>query len=307
MTLFFVLSGFLITSLLTREMESSGSIRLGRFYFRRAYRLFPALVVYLLGAGIIAALQGRELSWIWNETWPAVSYTANYADLVMLDLAMNWHTWSLAVEEHFYLVWPVILLALPVGRRARLVSFGLVLLLMWSVVARWANPAWGHASTDANASALAAGCLLALVMAARRDTRAPVWAPLLAITALVLSIPIAGHPIGQPVVVLISSICVLLCATNDSGALAATPWGFLGKISYPLYLWHVPLLMVAGSAIGWRAAAVGGAMVIAWLSWAVVERPMMQNRDRHWAAITSGVGARRRAAIGAGLTREQAG
>ena len=130
MTLFFVLSGFLITSLLTREMESSGSIRLGRFYFRRAYRLFPALVVYLLGAGIIAALQGRELSWIWNETWPAVSYTANYADLVMLDLAMNWHTWSLAVEEHFYLLWPVaMILVIPrLSRRGMLVLLAIGIL-----------------------------------------------------------------------------------------------------------------------------------------------------------------------------------
>ena len=98
-SLFFVLSGFLITSLLLGEIETSGRIDLKKFFGRRALRLAPALIVYL---SVAAIAEG------WSSVWPSLLYLGNYAQIAGSDVGVNVHTWSLAVEEHFYLLWPVL-------------------------------------------------------------------------------------------------------------------------------------------------------------------------------------------------------
>jgi len=286
-TLFFVLSGFLITDLLVAEQDTSGTIQLGRFYFRRAYRLVPALILYLVGAGLIAAWRGMNLAWIWNETWPPLLYATNYAHLTVTELDMNWHAWSLAVEEHFYLAWPLILLAIPVQRRVRSIVIGLLVLFTWSVIAWSYFPEWGYSSTDANAYALAAGCLVALVRRNGVRLRTPTWLPLFGVVAIVSLTTISAHVVRQPLVVMLSVVTVLACVGSDEGVLAVSPLRFMGRVSYGTYLWHVPLLMIAGAAIENRITAALASIAVAWPSWVVLERHVLARREHDWTRLTS--------------------
>ena len=151
-SLFFVLSGFLITSLLLSENESNGRIDLKKFFGRRALRLGPALIVYL---SFMVILQG------WSATLPTLFYLGNYAQIAGGYVGANAHTWSLAVEEHFYLVWPLLFVFLSASkpkRRLVWVASATVLLLGW----RFAVPdgLWAYVGTDTNAYALALGCLV---------------------------------------------------------------------------------------------------------------------------------------------------
>ncbi len=281
-TLFFVLSGFLITNLLVGELDSEGSIRLGRFYFRRADRLLPALVLYLVGAGLVAIAFGRSWGWVWNETWPPLLYVANYSQILGAELDMNWQTWSLAVEEHFYLIWPLLLLLIPTRRRLRLLGAGVLVLAVWSGFTWFLDSDWGYSSTDANAYALAAGCLVAVARRERAAPRFPPSAPLLGVVLLAAATAIAAHPIRQPIVVAIAALTVWACVAGEVGVLGSRPLRFVGRISYGLYLWHVPVLMAAGSALGSRALAAVASVGVAWMSWIVVERPLLIRREDHW-------------------------
>ena len=110
--LFFALSGYLITGLLLDELEGRGRIRLGRFYLRRTARLMPGLLAMLITGSILLAGAG-QVGYL-SGVLPSALYVNNYASILAggahLNLAFG-HTWSLAVEEHFYLVWPLVLVA----------------------------------------------------------------------------------------------------------------------------------------------------------------------------------------------------
>ena len=119
-TLFFVLSGFLITYLLLDEREQTGRIDLKSFYGRRALRLLPALGFYLVGMAMLIWLLRLAIP-IWDTTWPTALYLANYVQVLGGDLFANRHTWSLAVEEHFYLIWPLLVI-LGVTKKVKMLA-----------------------------------------------------------------------------------------------------------------------------------------------------------------------------------------
>lgn len=279
-TLFFVLSGFLITNLLIRELDKRHSINRVRFYSRRAYRLVPGLAVYLIGAGVIAATVGMSQGWIWNETWPAALYVTNYTQIIGGDLAMNWHTWSLAVEEHFYLIWPLALVAIPAVLRSRYLAVGTIALAVWSLTGSALFPEWSHYSTDGNAFALAAGCWVAVSRTRRDPVRFPSWIPMAGVLIIVASSALNAWGVRQVLVVGVASVTIWACAELETGLLGGSALRYLGRISYGVYLWHVPLLMVAGLALGSRVLAAGLAVVVASASWFVIERPALRVRDR---------------------------
>ena len=116
---FFVISGYLITGLLADEQRRRGTISLARFYGRRALRLLPVLVVVVTGCLIIgsAVLPERQVHELWWSTLFVATYTANFRAINYLDMPLLAHTWSLAVEEQFYVVWP-----LPFSRLATRVA-----------------------------------------------------------------------------------------------------------------------------------------------------------------------------------------
>lgn len=288
---FFVISGFLITTLLLREIDEHGTIRLGRFVFRRVLRIFPPFYVYLA-----CCMLADRVEWIppVGRIWPAWAYVSNF---VATGHWITGHSWSLSVEEQFYLSWPTLL---ATTRRVRAASAVLVLcvVLPFARVAvgylfhdRIVGPLWGF-------EFLAAGCLVAL---------APAWIrPALAWTssrgwlvALGAAFFVAGQAVFvgatrlRFVVQLLAvdvpgaaclAVAVIWCVRHPTSAagrvLNSRPLRVVGVGSYSVYLWQQvflagetrTLLPLYGSLFGIVAASL--------LSYLLVERPSLALRGK---------------------------
>jgi len=186
--IFFVLSGFLITTLLIQEWDRTGGISLRHFYARRALRLLPALALVLVAAAVVAVVApavGYESSFLAPETtemrWSSIGvvllYAANWASIYPpstgFTLGALGHTWSLAIEEQFYLVWPIalrFLLRRGLGRRqiAALAGMGILVsafvrALVWQSTGSWIR---AYVGSDVRADALLTGCAVGLLATA---------------------------------------------------------------------------------------------------------------------------------------------
>jgi len=292
--LFFVLSGFLITTLLLEEHASSGGIRLGAFYGRRARRLLPALGVLLV---VYAAIEVDRpgLGVIVERVALVGSYVSNVA------VAFRFHDvisgtvlgplWSLAQEEQFYLVWPLILI---VGLRSRrlltwlLVAIVVLVVYQRVLVLAGASSSRVYYGPDTNPLWLLAGATVALIR--QRGHTVP---PLVAVAATgcavwyIGSVNLGWAWVGSTLAtpLLLISYSALVAAACGSGPivrmLSVRPVVFLGAISYSLYLWHLMALQL-GSGLGvevglgatsWRSLSIALAIAIAWLSYRFVEQP----------------------------------
>jgi peptidoglycan/LPS O-acetylase OafA/YrhL len=263
---FFVLSGFLITSLLMREHARTGRVDLLRFYLRRALRLYPPLLVAL----VVLAPLGILVSGVVGYTKAAAltgAYVMNLYTTFTGAGVQGWgHTWTLALEEQFYLVWPVVfLLAFAGVRRAPRASAAvLAAVALSSVVAgsvRWT----GSADVDPllTAGGLAIGCVMALTRtawadAARHRAVAPTGALLLAAAVAIGS---DLHVGGAGLVLSVLGTVLLLAALVEGGGSAVRvlswpPLVAIGAISYELYLWHYPLLQYLIALTGDTPASV---------------------------------------------------
>ncbi|MFE5598389.1 acyltransferase family protein [Streptomyces coelicoflavus] len=328
---FFVISGFLITSLLLRELATSGRVSLRSFYARRALRLLPAssLVIAVTLGGAWLFLSKARLAEYAGDALAGALYTVNFrlAAAGTDYLAQNGppspfqHVWSLAVEEQFYLVWPVLLLLtwrIARGRRA-VVAVPLAALCLISftasVLVTNASAPWAYFATPTRAWELGAGALLALADARLRRLPARLAAPLTWLgLACVTSAafwyddrtPFPGHhallPVAGTVLVLAGG-----CAPTRFGAgrlLERRPLVRIGGLSYGWYLWHWPLLVIVPSALGstdgtaevplalgLSAVALG----LARLTLLLVENPVRFHRVFHGRP-------RRALALGAALT-----
>ncbi|QGU27488.1 acyltransferase family protein [Microbacterium oryzae] len=301
-TLFLVLSGYLITSLLLRERDRYGSISFTGFYMRRVLRLMPALLLVLAVTPI--------LLWIATDArletygYPAVVsglYLADFFQASGVNLGFFTHMWSLAVEEQFYLIWPLLLVGLlgavgwgVSGSRRRLVAIVASLAfvgLAWRVVATLILDADRvYYAPDTNAFIILLGCLLA-VMKKETITRVPRW---LAVAALaVIAVASVLLPEGSPIVrnwtVLGAALlAVVVVAGSASGGrlLSAKPLVWFGTISYGLYLWHAVLLWIAWwgpEAAGLpRLGLAAISIVIAWASFRFYELPIQQRFKARW-------------------------
>jgi len=302
--IFFVLSGFLITSILLQELARTSTIALRRFYFRRTLRIFPAFYAFVAVMVVVNAVHWARL--FHGSALPSVSYTA---DLFLPGKRVFGHTWSLAVEEQFYLLWPAALLVL--GRRRGLWLAGLILLacplmrvITFVVVAPPAEVAWGLQNPqfrfDTQADALALGCLLAgcrswlhLQCWYRRllASRAFVLVPSLGLMITLVGRQQAGHMLVAYLVAgyLVTNIAIVLsldwCLTHPSGVvgciLNTAPIVGMGTISYSVYLWQEPFLYV-GRLAWWQVppANIGLALLAATMSYFLIERPALHLRTR---------------------------
>jgi peptidoglycan/LPS O-acetylase OafA/YrhL len=295
---FFVLSGFLITSLLLEEHERSGRISLRGFYGRRTRRIMPALwfytVVCVIGAAALRLFfHGfRLVHWL-SGVLIAVTYTANISKAYGIGHLPDpfGHFWSLAAEEQFYLVWPPLLMLLLACR----ISSRVLVLLVTAIAA--ASLGWQLALTFTGASSqrvwlgpdthlapIAVGCLAAIVYNRRlipmRSIRV-LWPAALAVCAIVIAVPPFNSRwlFDGPFSVFPFACAIVLLAAVDGAAVARPlslrPLRWTGKISYSLYLWHVPLFF-AFSYLGLPIA-----FVAAWFSYRYVEQPFLtRNRRR---------------------------
>lgn len=267
--LFFVLSGYLITRLLTDEVDESGRIDLKSFYLKRALRLLPALAflcIVLLALGLGESAVG-----------PALGHYANYARIAGVDLGLLTHTWFLAVMAHFYLLWPLAIAAMPAEYRVRAVGLLALAALAWRVIAiEVASPGWVYNATDTNAAALLAGCYLGV--ARPRTWRFAGWA--LPALVVLMFLPFFGEE-GQgflwgDFVAIALAVVIVQYAVSSPAWLENGPLLWLGEISYGLYLWHYVLVNM--NIPDWVALPLS--LVAAAVSWYVVEKPPLRWSER---------------------------
>ena len=288
--LFFVLSGFLITSLLLTEWNNGGAISLRAFYRRRALRLLPALVVMLAIVSAVLAVTGGldQLVWVFFS----VSYVINIASIVEGDIpaVSLQHTWSLSQEEQFYLVWPIALLLL-LRSRVRPQTIAVVLLAITVVIVAWraflglalASPGYLLYSPETRGVGLILGGTAGVLFSYGLVRRVPLWLATAMLVPAGVAIALMSLQSRWDAVVLVPMFCI--AATIVLVASVLHPgWWFarlidrawlrgLGKISYALYLWHWPLYYAFGWVIGLPLA-----IVVACLSYRFVELPFLRRR-----------------------------
>lgn len=285
---FFVLSGYLITSILARELAARGTIDIPAFLLRRARRLIPALAFLLLVYALI--FNGHPDTLL--RVALAASYTMNIAEAFATGAGGPLsHTWSLAIEEQFYLIWPLILLGLLRLGRQRAV---MMLLAAW-LAFTLARTSW--LLLGANPPGVAyyllhpTGLLLGSALALRKPGLRAGWMGLVALAAIFL-VDSRAHVLPA---ITLGELAAGMVILEPPSFLGAAPLRALGRVSYAVYLWHIPVLWILGSPTGWAAAALVAALSIgiAAASWRYIEEPILRRSWRELrppAADTTGLG-----------------
>ena len=301
---FFVLSGFLITGLLVDEFQTSGRISLAQFYWRRARRILPPLLLVMLVAlpAAWALLLPSEIERFCMSLLAALAFVSNifwFAELSEYGaqsglLQPFLHTWSLAIEEQFYLIFPPLMIVLLRSLRLRHVVWALVgvtvLGLFVAAVTTTMNPAFSFYAPTSRAWELLAGAVLAVASrygAGRSRWRGLLWVPGLSVIVLLWAFMTQDlvemrHPGVGTVPVILATCGLIWCADSREPVtrfLSSGPMVWIGKLSYSLYLWHFPVFafgrmhaLGAPSALD-MAIWVAMTFVLSVLGYYLVERP----------------------------------
>ncbi|MDV3221982.1 acyltransferase [Intrasporangium sp.] len=315
-TLFFVLSGYLITSLLIREWDQWGSVSLWRFWGRRGLRLLPALVVFLALVPVLLWATGdARIASYPTAALASVLYVGNWVRIAGTDLGVLNHLWTLSVEEQFYVAWPLAFIALMTWARPHVLGIVVAIAGLATVYSVWLRAPFIRLdiSTETNAFALLLGVALAFALAsmARRA-----WHPPRVSVAIPFAVMVAAsafpshdvetdHGLFRPLGAVYAILGVWLVASavlGRSRVVASPVMVFLGTISYALYLWHQALInstLFGDRAILRNLALIAVAVVLSWLSWVLVERPAGRLRGRLHLDEPS---RRQQAAVGDGPT-----
>lgn len=302
-TVFFVLSGYLISRLLLREEQKYSRIDLRRFYARRAFRLFPALWLYLLTVGALR-VSGLFSEHPWHSVVSSLLYLRNFVG----HGHETDHLWSLAVEEHFYLVWPVVILATSGANRLRLLLcvLGVVGVLCW----RWVSLEFGFAHagtlyirTDFRFDGLLLGCAVAVTQQLAGGTFRRVFggrwlAEALGVSSVavigallwVQSLGYESRVLGSTPFAAAASVLVATAAGGGaSWCCAVLRWRVLtglGQVSYGVYLWQQLFLGPPTAGMEWIRSnpliGLTATAVVALLSYWCLERPLLRWKDRYY-------------------------
>ena len=308
---FFVISGFLITGHLLREIETTGRIGVTAFWARRIRRLLPAATV-VLAASLIAVIVFAPRS-VWQRSAFEIVASALYVENWALaaastdylagddDPTVVQHFWSLGVEEQFYVVWPLLLLlAIALGRARTRRSLAIVLSIVfvasfsYSIVTTAADPLPAYFNTGARAWEFAAGGILALVpstvmggrLLAGRPAVVAGWLGYALILGAALTYD-AGTPYPGAAALIPVVGAVLIIAARDAGDHWSASWPgraapvqWIGTLSYSIYLWHWPLIVLLPFVLGrhpgwkWDLVTVAATVLLAWLTYRFVEQPV---------------------------------
>jgi peptidoglycan/LPS O-acetylase OafA/YrhL len=304
---FFVISGFLITSILLGEQDKRGRVGFGAFYARRALRLFPALVVVLAVVAVVCATDSHIF--LAHETLAGIPWIVLYAGNWLrafshaASLGVLGHTWSLAVEEQFYLIWPVIFV-FGIGRigdrrraAALLVSAALAVMAYRAVVLAhgWSINRVSNGS-DTHCDGLLLGCALALWLTSGAEVVMPRVSAVLTVIsgAMLVAIMLAvkdstvlegvGYPVAE--VATVGTIWNLVTSPLRplEWILAKPPVLWIGRRSYGLYLWHYPIYGLLAGGPGVPPRDWPGALILSFaaaaLSFRFVEQPFLNRKQR---------------------------
>jgi len=308
---FFVMSGFLITWLLLGEQSMRGHINLGTFYWRRATRLMPAMVIYLVVGALLLLAQRKPLPWeaITAATLYAMNYYQAFTGAQSHYLS---HCWSLAVEEQFYLLWPLLLIALQRRGWHLQRSLTVLILSLWALKAVLAlglgmRDEYLYRALETRSDALLVGCLLAVGLqsggrwlaffdglARHRWVLGGIVVSILASITLLHQTVISKNLLGytlEPVLIALLLPLVLIEARRGgwlARALNAPVMVLIGQVSYGIYLYHPfiihpvrnAVVRLTGSTplgIGLSLLAVGG---VAWVSFRWIEMPLRTHLNR---------------------------
>ena len=293
---FFVISGFLITYLLLKEEDARGKISLQRFYLRRMFRILPPF--YVMALLILVARQFGLVEVSWGALLSAVTFTWNYSPY-----ASGWtlaHTWSLSLEEQFYLLWPLALVLLGRHRAGRL-----ALILIFSApflrVGTYALFPFSHGHSSmmlhTRVDNLMFGCIMALFYEHRwmtemckRYLRPSILTgafALLAIASPLLTIRFGGMydlPLGFTINAACTALIIIWAVREPNttvGRLLNHKWLMhVGVISYSLYLWQQPLMDPWNHFWGGEATGFALTVLAAELSYLLIEKPVLRLRTR---------------------------
>jgi peptidoglycan/LPS O-acetylase OafA/YrhL len=305
--MFFVLSGFLITWLLLRENEELGTVSLRKFYIRRSLRIFPAFYCY--AAVLFGVILIRHTRWVPAQALSALLYFSNYYQALNGDPDTGFsHTWSLAIEEQFYLLWPLAFLTLRGNykRMSRFLAGTIVLIWIYREVLIFVfhvDQGYIYEAFDTRADHLLIGCLLAVALRAKLVpsfwgwVTGPPWAA--AVTAGLLALSnlgetAYGHTYRDSVGFIVNPVLTAiwipqLIALRHSAWWSWMNWAwmrFLGRISYSVYLYQqlligVPKRLLPDYGVLLQLSATVALIVaIASLSHYFVERPFLRLKER---------------------------
>lgn len=287
--LFFVLSGYLITTLISEEKESTGNIGLREFYLRRIFRLLPALLVFLVAIGILSS-SGRIPHVKLYEFLACIFYLRN---IIGRNDAVA-HLWSLSLEEQFYLLWPPIIKLVKSKKLIIISALVVVAMCLWRAIAMHIhlfdyNLGIYYTRPWFRMDSILIGCCLGLFL--RKDRRLPkfvsatpvavIWISLIAWTLIAPSLAPELYLTGQ----MLGCLWILYRAVQATGSpiLSSQPLRFVGRISYSLYLWQQIFLEVHTPSWGILhlfplnlVASVGLALG----SYYLIERPFLRLKER---------------------------
>ena len=333
--MFFVISGFLITGLMIREVQRSGRIDLADFYARRIRRILPAATVVLIVTLALTMLILPPIRWQDTaiEAVAAAAYVANWVfaagtgyQSAGVAVSPLQHFWTLSVEEQFYIVWPLLMIAalFIAKKRGALDSFesfrkiatvGILLVIVpsfaWSMYYTATSPEPAYFVTTTRLWELAIGAVLALT--AHHVERIPAWIGvwlgwLGAATIIGVSITYTSSspmfPGASALLPTLATAAMLVAGMSGRAqlgvgrVLSVRPMKFIGDISYSLYLWHWPLIVFATFLLGGELTPVWGiiicllSIVPSWISYRFIEEPFRDwktLKESSWRAIRAGV------------------
>jgi peptidoglycan/LPS O-acetylase OafA/YrhL len=309
--IFFVLSGFLITWLLLGETAARGRIDLAMFYWRRATRLMPAMVIYLVVGALLLLAQGKPLPW--KPIAASILYVMNYYQaLTGAEPHYLSHCWSLAVEEQFYLLWPMLLIVLQRSGWSLQRSLTVLILSLWAlkialVLGLGVSDDYLYRALETRSDALFIGCLLAVVLKSGGRWHAPLdaladnrWvlagivASILASITLLHGTVVSKNLLGygvEPLLIALLLPLVLIEAHRGgwvARCLNAPVMVLIGQVSYGVYLYHPFIIHPVRNAVnrltGSMPLAVALSLLtvvtVAWASFRWIEAPLRTRLTR---------------------------